>query len=254
MRAGMRKYQEAGQPASPPADVAMREENILRYAPLVKNIAERMAMRLPPHISKNELESAGIIGLFDALDKFDASIGIKFQTYAERRIRGAMLDELRRMDWVSRSVRQDMNRIENTIIQLSQRLGREPDDDEITAEMGIEMESYHKMLDRAKGAGLLSLDEIMQDGVSPRSYFCAAEDLSPFEALEIKELKQIVADALAQLPQKEQIVMSLYYYEELTLKEIAHVLELTESRISQIHSKVIIKLRSKLRRHREALQ
>jgi RNA polymerase sigma factor for flagellar operon FliA len=228
-----------------------REELILKYAPLVKSIAERMAMRLPPHISKEELTSAGIIGLLDALDKFDSEMGIKFQTYAEHRIKGAMLDELRKMDWIPRSVRKDISRIETAIIATQAKLGREPEDFEIAQEMGCDIESYYRMISRAQGVGLLSLDALMPDGSPPAFAKQSSDRPSPFDELRIAELKGIIAKALLSLSKKEQLVISLYYYDELTLKEIANVLALTESRISQIHSKAIIRLRAKLRSYYE---
>jgi len=247
MRAGIKKYQQVSRYDKENGNERTREELILEYAPLVKYIAERMAMRLPPHLSKDELMSAGIIGLFDAVDKFDDSKGIKFRTYAERRIRGAIIDELRKMDWVSRSVRKDMHRIENASKALELKLGREPEDIEVAQGLGIDIESYYEMIHRASGAGLLSLDEIMVDGTTTKLTMRASGDPSPLDELKIKELKDIIANALATFPKKEQLVISLYYYNELTLKEIAEVLGLTESRISQIHSKVILKLRIKLR-------
>lgn len=225
----------------------LREDLILNYAPMVKSIAERMAIRLPSHISKDELISAGIVGLLDALDKFDEEMGIKFRTYAEHRIKGAMLDELRKMDWLPRSIRNDIHRIEEAVTALNAHLGREPEDFEIAQEMGIDMDSYFKIIDRARGIGLLSLDETMPDGSSPRVAHHVSDLPSPFDELRRKELRKIISGTLSSLSKKEQLVISLYYYEELTLKEIAKVLDLTESRISQIHAKAIISLRAKLK-------
>lgn len=223
-----------------------REKFVLEYAPFVKQIADRMAMRLPPHLSRQELISAGTLGLFDALDKFDTSKGTTFRTYAEFRIRGAIIDELRKMDPVSRSARKEMHQIEDAIKTLELRLGREPEDIEIAQELGIDIAYYFELLDRAKGVDLFSLDEILADGVTTRASMYASEDPLPVDELKIKELKRIIAKALASFSEKEQLVISLYYYDELTLKEIARILGLTESRISQIHTKVILKLRIKL--------
>lgn len=226
---------------------AHREELILKYAPLVKSIADRMAIRLPPRISNEELASAGIVGLLDALDKFDAEMGIKFKTYAEHRIRGAMLDELRKMDWVPRSVRKDIHRIEDATAAVQYRFGREPEDFEVAQEMGIDLEVYYKKISRTQGVGLFSLDAVMPDGLGSVFAKHSSEDPSPLDELKIKELKKIISKALLGLSEKEQLAISLYYYDELTLKEIAKVLDLTESRISQIHSKAIIRLRAKLK-------
>jgi len=247
MNAGINKYQQAFNLHQENIDTDLRDDLIHKYTPLVKYIAERMAIRLPPNISKEELTSAGIVGLFDALDKFDSEMGIKFKTYAEHRIRGAILDELRKMDWIPRSVRKDIHMIEDAMIAVRSMLGREPEDFEVARKMGIDMDSYHKMISRARGVGLLSLDEIMPDGNSPAFARQTSDSTSPFDELKIKELKDIISKALLGLSKKEQIVISLYYYDELTLKEIAGVLDLTESRISQIHSKAIIALRTKLK-------
>jgi len=247
MRAGVKKYQQASQAEQENKDEKLKEELVLKYAPLVKNIAERMAIRLPPNICKEELIGPGVLGLFDAIEKFDSTREIKFQTYANLRIKGAILDELRKMDWIPRSIRRNIHRIEDAMRSLELKLGREPDDFEVAEEMGVDIDSYHRMTMKAQGAGLLSLDEIMPDGKAPKLSRQVSDVPSPFDKLKIKESKKIISKALSKLSKKEQLVMSLYYYDELTLKEIAKVLNLTESRISQIHSKVIIKLRVKLK-------
>ena len=251
MNAGIKKYQEVTHVDQESMDDKHREELILKYAPLVKQIAERMAVRLPPNISKEELIGPGILGLFDAIDKFDSKRGIQFRTYANLRIKGAILDELRKMDWISRSVRRNINRMEDAIRTLELKHGREPKDDEIAEEMGLDLESYYKMLSRSHGVNLLSLDELMLDGTTPKISKQVSDQPSPIEELKVKEIKSIIFKALSTLSKKEQIVMSLYYYDELTLKEIAKVLNLTESRISQIHSKAIIRLRIKLKSYYE---
>jgi len=247
MRTGVKKYQQAFQAEQENKDEKLREELILKYAPLVKNIAERIAIRLPPNICKEELIGPGIMGLFDAIEKFDSTREIKFRTYANLRIKGAILDELRKMDWISRSIRRNIHRIEDAMRSLELKLGREPEDSEVAQELGVDIDSYYKMTMKAQGAGLLSLDEIMPDGITPKLCRQVSNTSSPFDELKIKESKKIISKALSTLSKKEQMVMSLYYYDEMTLKEIAKVLDLTESRISQIHSKVIIKLRTKLR-------
>jgi len=247
MKAEINKYQQMFHIGQRKTDERLREDLVLKYAPLVKYISDRMAMRLPPNISREELVSAGIVGLIDALDKFDSEMGIKFQTYAEHRIKGSILDELRKMDWIPRSVRKDIHRIEDAIIAVKSRLGREPEDSEVAKEMGIDIDSYYRTISRARGVGLLSLDDIMPDGSSPRFAKQASNAPSPFDELKIKELKKLISKSLVSLSKKEQLVISLYYYDELTLKEIAKVLDLTESRISQIHSKAIIRLRAKLK-------
>ena len=247
MKAGIKKYQQINHADQEALNYERREELILKYAPLVKQIAERMAVRLPPNISKDELIGPGVMGLFDAIDKFDSTRGIKFMTYASLRIKGAMLDELRKMDWISRSVRRNINKIEDAIRILEFKLDREPKDDEIAEQLGLDMDSYYKMISRSHGVSLLSLDELMLDGTTSRLNKQVADEPSPFDELKIREVKKIISKALAALSEKEQLVMSLYYYNELTLREIANVLNLTESRISQIHSKAIVRLRIKLK-------
>ena len=251
MKAGVGRYQQFIRIDRENMDKKSREELILEYAPLVKAIVERVAMRLPPTISKDELISGGIMGLFDAIDKFDPGKGTQFRTYATLRIKGAIIDELRRMDWVSRSVRRDIHKIEDARRTLEMRLGREPEDFEIAEEMGVDTDSYHKITTRAQGVGLFSLDAEMPDAFPWAIANQSLEAPTPFNEVRIKELKKAVAEALSKLSEKEQLVMSLYYFDELTLKEIAQVLDLTESRISQIHSKAIIKLRVKLRSYYE---
>jgi RNA polymerase sigma factor for flagellar operon FliA len=247
MRAKIKKYQQNSLGERGNLHAKHREELVLKYAPLVKYISERIAIRLPINITKEELNSAGILGLFDALDKFDSGKGIKFETYAEHRIRGAILDELRKMDWLPRSIREDIRRIENAIIAARTKLGREPEDFEVAQEMGIEMDAYHKIISRAQGVSLLSLDDPLPNGSMPVFAKQVSDTPSPLDDLTKKEMKEIISEAIACLPKKEQLVLSLYYHDELTLKEIAKVLDLTESRISQIHSKAIISLRTKLR-------
>jgi len=251
MNAGIKKYQEINHVNQESMDSKSREELILKYAPLVKQIAERMAVRLPPNISKEELIGPGVLGLFDAIDKFDSTRGIKFRTYANLRIKGAILDELRKMDWISRSVRRNINRIEDAIRTLELKFGREPKDDEIAEEMGLDMDSYYRMISRSQGVNLLSLDELMLDGTTFKVSKQASDQPSPVDELKVKEIKSVIFKALSTLSKKEQMVLSLYYYDELTLKEIAKVLSLTESRISQIHSKAIIRLRIKLKSYYE---
>jgi RNA polymerase sigma factor for flagellar operon FliA len=246
MKAEINKYQQNFDTEQGMTHGRHRDELILKYAPLVKSIADRMAIRLPPHISNEELNSAGIVGLLDALDKFDVEMGIKFKTYAEHRIRGAMLDELRKLDWVPRSVRKDIHSIEDATTTVQYRLGREPEDFEVAEEMGVDLEVYYKKMSKTQGVGLLSLDAIMPDGLTSVFAKHSSEDPSPLDELKIKELKKIISNALLSLSEKEQLVISLYYYDELTLKEIAKV------RISQIHSKAIIRLRAKLKAYYES--
>jgi RNA polymerase sigma factor FliA len=247
VKTDIQRYQKVFDSYQKRDESGVREERIVKYAPVVKYVVDRMAMRFPPHVSKNELISAGVIGLIDALDKFDPDMGIKFQTYAEHRIKGAILDELRKMDWLPRSVRKDIHRLENAVTAFRMKAGRDPEDIEVAKEMNIDIHSYYRIVNRVRGVDLLSLDETLPDGSTPKYAIQASALPSPFDELEVKEAKKIVSQALSQLSSKEQIVIALYYYEELTLREIAEVLHLTESRISQIHTGAIIKLRTKLK-------
>ncbi|MBM3251123.1 MAG: FliA/WhiG family RNA polymerase sigma factor [Candidatus Nealsonbacteria bacterium] len=225
---------------------------ILKYTPLIKYIAQRLAMRLPPHIAAEDLIGAGVIGLMDALDKFDPSKKVKFKTYAEIRIKGAMLDELRSLDWVSRSVRQKSAQLEKTLHLMEKKKGRAVEDEEVAQEMGLSLDDYYSMLNDVRGVMLLDMERLRKK--SP--------DLPEDELFEIPmegeenqlhyffnqmELRDVLAWAIKELTPNEKTVISLYYFEQLTLKEIGEVLGYTESRICQIHTKAILKLRSKLK-------
>ena len=251
MKAELTKYRQNTQGVEERTACKEREKDVLQYAPLIRFIANRLAMRLPPSVSKEELLSAGIVGLLDAVEKFDAGLGIQFKTYAEHRIRGAMLDELRKMDWFPRSVRKDMQRVEEAILALETRLGREPEDREIAREMGVGLEEYFKLIHRGASAGLVNIEDVVADG-GVKAAGRGLETLSPLDELKVKEMKGVVAGALKGLSDMEQKVIALYYYDELTLKEIAEIFHLTESRISQIHSKAILRLRTKLRVYYES--
>jgi len=233
-----------------------RENLIIEYAPLVKLLANRMAMRIPPSVSVDDLASAGIMGLLDAIDRFDPSRKVKFKTYAEFRIRGAMLDELRSLDWVPRSTRKKIHQMEKAIIATEGRLNRPADDSEIAKEMGVDLDTYYDILNTAKGIDLFSLDGYIKNDKdnsdSKRTFKNLIQaDGNPGEQVMTFEVRQVIVEVIKMLSKKEQMVISLYYYDELTLKEIGEVMELTESRISQIHTKTIIKLRAKLRLYHE---
>ena len=240
-----------------PSDRRCRDEIILEYAPLVKLLANRMAMRIPPSVSVDDLVSAGIMGLVDAIDRYDPNRDVKFKTYAEFRIRGAMLDELRSLDWVPRSTRKKIRKMEQAIQSVEARLSRPAEDTEIIEEMEISMEAYYDILNAARGVELLSLDGYVKDDKdnsdSKRTFKSLVRgNTDPDNQVLNFELKEVIVEAIKSLSKKEQMVISLYYYDELTLKEIGEVIELTESRISQIHTKAIIKMRAKLRSYYEA--
>ena len=248
MKAMVERYRFIEQNVNECMGMDDREALIREHAPHVKYIAERFAVRLPSHITVEEMESAGTVGLLDALNNFDPAKGVKFKTYATYRIKGAMLDELRRMDWAPRSVRRDVQRLETALNEARYRYGREPSDTEVARELGMDLNGYFKMLQSTQGVKVLSLDDQRSDGAQSNFEKLASNNRSPLEEVQKKELKLSLAAALKTLSKREQMVMSLYYYDELTLKEIAEILGVTESRVSQIHSKVILSLRTKLKK------
>lgn len=235
-------------------DQNQREELIGQYTPLVKRIAGRMALRIPSNVLFDELLSAGCMGLINAVDRFEPERDVHLRTYAEYRIKGSILDELRRMDWYSRSMRKKIQDIEKAAMKVESREERPAEDWEISKELGIDIEAYHKTLYDIYRFSLVSLDEYIKDNendaVTKKSFQDSIKsDDDPDENIAKRELKQVLADAIKKLSKKEQIVISLYYYDELTLKEIGYTLELTESRICQIHATAVRKLKSKLKEY-----
>jgi len=229
-----------------------REEVIKRYSPMIKYVANRIAMRLPPHIEVDDLISVGVLGLMDAISKYDSSRGAKFKTYAEFRVRGAILDELRAMDWVPRSIRQKASNVDKVVQALQAKLSRSPEDEEVAKEMGISLDQFHDTLNETKSIPVFSLEDLgiaKESGEQQSLLDCLAgkADADPQTQIRLIELKEIIAKAIDALPEKERLMVSLYYYEELTMKEIGAVLDITESRVSQIHSKAVYRLRTKLK-------
>jgi len=229
-----------------------REEVIKRYSPMIKYVANRIAMRLPPHIEVDDLISVGVLGLMDAISKYDSSRGAKFKTYAEFRVRGAILDELRAMDWVPRSIRQKASNVDQVVQKLQAKLSRSPADAEVAEEMGISLNQFHDTLNETKSIPVFSLEDLgiaKESGEQQSLLDCLAgkADADPQTQIRLIELKEIIAKAIDALPEKERLMVSLYYYEELTMKEIGAVLDITESRVSQIHSKAVYRLRTKLK-------
>lgn len=231
-----------------------KEELILKYAPLIKQVVERLAIRLPAHINKEDLFSAGLIGLLDALTKFNPEKKVKFETYAEIRIKGAILDELRSLDWFSRSARQKANHLEKVLHILGMRKGGDLEDEEIAQEMGLSLREYYDLLNEIRAVNLLDIESLeekfLPNGEKNLFNLITGEmENHPLHEITWQELKKDLAKAIEELTEKEKVVLNLYYYEELTLKEIGDVLGYTESRICQIHAKAILKLRAKLREY-----
>ena len=229
-----------------------REDQLIKHAPLVKRVVTRMAARFPPGVDQEELYQVGMIGLLDAVDKFDTSRDVKFKTYAEFRIKGAILDELRKMDWVPRSVRADTNKYSSAWKGLSFELGREPTDQEMAGQMKMSMDEYYEFIRKASPTPLISIEEFKgssneEDSVSLLEILSKPGEKDPFSILSLQQMKTKLAEAIGQLEEREQMVLALYYEEEMNLKEIGEILGVIESRVSQIRSKTILKLRAKLR-------
>ena len=231
----------------------MREKLLLQYLPLVRRVAGRMVGSLPRSIRLDDLISAGVMGLLSSLDNFDPTLGIKFETFAMNRIRGAMVDSLRELDWVPRSVRQKARLLERAIEELTQKLMRVPEDAEIAEHLNVSLDEYLHMLDEVNVTVLLSLDDTFPtqsgEGSTLGDVTSDSSEPSHQERMEEKELRELLVRNLKSLPEQEKLVLALYYYEELTFKEIGDVLRLTESRVSQIHSKAVLQLRAAVRRN-----
>lgn len=244
MTAGWEAYTQSRSPET-------REQLVVQYLPLVRRVAARMVGSLPKSVRLDDLVSAGIVGLLAALDHFDPRVGVKFETFAMNRIRGSMVDSLRDLDWVPRSIRKKARQLERVMDELAQRLGRLPADQEIAESLQVSVDDYHKLIDEVNVAVLLSLDDSLPNAHNGQGSLAdLATDSTAtngHEQIEEHEVKSLMVRCLKLLPEQEKLVVALYYYEELTLKEIGEVLGLTESRVSQIHSKAMLKLRSSLR-------
>ena len=226
----------------------LREKMILEYAPLVKLVAGRLSMYLGHNVEYEDLCSYGIFGLIDAIDKFDLGMNVKFETYASLRIRGSILDQIRKMDWIPRTVRTRQKQIEEAMKKVEAEKGRVATGDEIAEALGITEDEYADWQSQMKITGVVSLDEFMESGSDVSSSQddsgTTAHFISPEENIEKQELTEKLGEALQQLTEKEQKVVTLYYYEELTLKEIANVLEVSESRVSQLHTRALGKMKN----------
>lgn len=232
-------------------DSSARDALILNYSPLVKYVAGRLASGLPQSVDTGDLISYGIFGLIDAINKFDPDRAIKFETYAIARIKGAIIDELRAMDWVPRSVRSRAREIESSYIALENELKRVPCDQEVADRMGVTMKDFQAILTKLSYTSVVSFEELWVGGDRDEGQSAlgsikddAAED--PVAIFESEEIKDILAGAIDRLPEREKTVIALYYYEGLTLKEIGQVLGVTESRVSQLHTKAVLRLRARL--------
>lgn len=229
-----------------------RDQLIVHYSPLVKYVAGRVAIGLPQNIEHSDLVSYGVFGLIDAIDKFDTGRNIKFETYAISRIKGAIIDELRSIDWVPRSVRSKARSVEKALAKLEGKLLRTPTDAEVAEEMGITEEDLQAIFHQVSFVGIVALDEMLnisgeRGEVATLGDTIADRGQGPVAAYEVEEMKQILATAINRLGDREKIVLTLYYYEGLTLAEIGDVLGVTESRVCQIHTKAVLQLRGRLK-------
>lgn len=239
-------------------DVSIRDYFVVKYAPLVKFVAGKVVTGMPNNIEFDDLVSYGVFGLIDAISKFDPTRGIKFKTYATTRIRGAIFDELRSIDWIPRSIRSKAKQIEMIISELENKLGRTVEDEEIASEMGMSVDEFQSLLNKLSGTSMLSLNDIWHmgddsDELSILETLEAPSDLKPDVVIEKEEIKELIKQSIAKLPDKEKKVIILYYIEDLTLKEIGEILEVTESRVSQLHTKAIMRLRGRLGRIKSSI-
>jgi len=230
-----------------------RDQLIAQYLPYVKRIVHRIAIHLPPNVETDDLINAGIIGLIEAVERFDPTRDNKFMTYAAFRIRGAVLSELRSRDFHSRSVRRKLREYERVYARLEQRSGGIVNDEEMAAELGLDLDEYYQ-IKKMSSMSFLSFEEIGFSSKEERddvlSYLVGGQVNDAFSLTRLKEIENAIAKAIEQLPEKEKMVISLYYWDELTMKEIGKVLDITESRVSQIHSQAIVHLRGKLRKEK----
>lgn len=236
----------------------LRDKFIRQYMPLVKYVAGKVSVGMPGSVDFDDLVGYGQFGLLDAINKFDPEKNVKFKTYAVTRIRGAIFDELRTLDWVPRSVRQKSREIEDTIVELESKLGRPASDSEVAGAMGISEDEYHQTILKVSGTSVLSLNDVWYSGdesehVSIGDCIESPASLNPDVIVEREEIRRVIIEAINELPEKEKMVLVLYYHEDMTFKEIGQVLEVSESRVSQLHTKANLRLRSKLTNIRKGI-
>ncbi len=232
-------YTQAGQPS--------KEQLVQRFIPLVKRVAYHLMARLPPSVQFDDLVQNGMIGLLDALSRYEDGFGAQFETYASQRIRGSMLDGLRENDWLPRQLRKELRRIEATITQLEHSIGRAPSETELASALGMPLTEYQKILGDARGHQIVYLEDFSEEGEEDYlERHLTDNDADPLKLLEDKNLKQILVQAIEKLPEREKLMMALYYEQELNLREIGEVMGVTESRVCQLHSQAVARLRAQV--------
>ena len=239
-----KEYQETKSPE-------LREQLIIEYSPIVRYVAGRLAIHLGPHMDFEDLVSYGVFGLIDAIDKFDLLKGVKFETYASLRIRGAIIDSVRNMDWVPRTQRQKNKKLDQIYVQLENELGREPTEEELAEKLSLTVEETRDIVRSSTVQSLVSLDDYV-DQNADFANTDSPED-TPEGYLDKRELKGMLIDAIDSLNEKERMTVTLHYFEELNMREISKVLMVSESRVSQIHTKAILKMQAKLGKHKSIL-
>jgi RNA polymerase sigma factor FliA len=240
-----RRYKDNGDPRA-------RERLVLAYSPLVKYVAGRMSSGLPAHVEEADLISYGLLGLISAIERFEPAREIRFETFAITRIKGSIIDELRSLDWVPRSVRAKAREIERANAKLEHKLHRAPTDQEMSEELEVDLEEFQESLMRISNSSVVALDELWTvsdssgDQVSLLDTIQDESAADPAQEMDLTDMKDRLADSIARLPEREKLVVALYYYENLTLREIGEVLGVTESRVSQLHTKAVLRLKSRL--------
>lgn len=251
----IQRQQELWKIYSETKDQSVKEQLIIEYADLVKYVAGRLSIYFGSNVEYDDLVGYGVFGLIDAIDKFDLSKKVKFETYASLRIRGAIIDAIREQDWAPRSLRKKCKELERAYYELENELGHSASDQEVADRLGITLDEFNKLLQEVNISQMISLEDYLEQnhetGLDPFSM--QREAGSPEQRLEVIELKEILADTIDKLPEKEKMVVTLYYYEELTLKEISLIMNVSESRVSQLHTKAIMRMRGKLERLKSAI-
>ncbi|MCL2016226.1 MAG: FliA/WhiG family RNA polymerase sigma factor [Defluviitaleaceae bacterium] len=250
----MENLREVWQTYKKTKSLVLREKLILEYAPLVKYVAGRLAVHVGKYVELDDLIGYGVFGLIDAVDKFDVNKGVKFETYASVRIRGTIIDSIRKLDWIPRTLRQKNKEYEQLCMTLEIELGREPTEPEIAQKLNMTLEEARKLIRKSTVLSLISLDDYLEQGHEKGSFLTASEmQETPEQHYDRQELQTMLTQVIEKLPEQQKLVVSLYYFEDLTLKEISGIMGVSESRVSQIHSKAIMRMQGKLGKFKSVL-